>query len=426
MPKLQTLSNGLTLLTAPMPGVKTTTVLVMVATGSKYENRKTNGLSHFLEHMFFKGTAKRPTALAISSLLDSAGGEYNAFTSKEYTGYWAKAASSQAGLALDVISDMLTGSLFSQEEIDRERGVIIEEINMYLDRPINRVGDVFETCLYGDTPAGWEVIGPKENITAFSRKDFVEYFKSQYRTGNTIVVIAGDVPKNAPKLVEKHFSTYTKGRAKPKLVVVEKQSAPAIKIEFKKTDQAHLCLGFRTEAYGGADAYPLRVMASLLGGPMSSRLFINLRERNGLCYYVSSNAESMTDSGYFMTQTGVTVAKIEQAIKIIVAEYKRLAAEPVSPAELKRVKQYMAGRVVLGLEGSEDIANLYGQQVVLQMQQKGRSRPLTTPAEHIRKLKAVTAADIQRVAKKYLDPKRLNLAIIGPYKDAEKFKKLLK
>lgn len=426
MYKIQKLSNGLSLLTAPQKGAKTTAVLVMVATGSKYEDRRTSGLSHFLEHMFFKGTTKRPDTLTISTALDRVGGEYNAFTSKEYTGYWVKTAGKSAELALDVIADMLLNSKFEEEEIAREKGVIIEEVNMYLDNPIMRVGEVFEECLYGDTPAGWDTIGTKETINAFKRKDFVKYYQSQYKSGNSFVCLAGYIPPKVKSLVEKHFNKYPKGRALPKQEVKEKQNQAQVKLEYKKTDQAHLVLGVRTPAYGNPDYAALKMISLALGGSMSSRLFLNLRERNGLCYYVRSGYEAYTDTGYLATQAGVPVDKIKKAIAIIVEEYKKMAEEKISDQELKKIKQFVANKTLLKLEGADQVAGWYGQQLVMLSQQKGKKLKPTTPAEHLKKMKAVTPEDIQRVAKKIFTTKNLNLAIIGPYKKMEEFRGLLK
>lgn len=427
MYQLKKISNGLSLLTAPIAGAKTTALLVMVATGSKYENRNTSGLSHFLEHMFFKGTIKRPDTMAISSTLDGVGGDFNAFTSKEYTGYWIKVATKETELAMDVLSDMLLNSVFSAEEIEREKGVIIEEVNMYLDNPIMRMEDVFEELLYGDTPAGWDTIGTKKNIAGFKRDDFINYFKSQYRAENSFVCVAGNIPKNITKLVSSFFGAYPQGKPKKKLAVKEKQTEPAVKIEYKKTDQAHLSLGVRTSAYGAKEEYILKIIATILGGAMSSRLFINLRERNGLCYYVRSGAESYTDSGYITTQAGVPVDKINRAIEIIKQEYMRLTQELVSAEELKRVKDFISGRMLLGLEGSDDIANWYGRQLVLRAQQKNAAhRPLLTPNDFLKQMIKISAEDIRRVAKKIFNPKGLNLAIIGPYEKETEFRKLLK
>ncbi len=425
MLKLKTTNSGLNLLTIPMAGAKTTAILVMIATGSKHEDRKTSGLSHFLEHMFFKGTTNRPTALQISSELDRLGGEYNAFTSKEYTGYWIKTAAPEIKPALGILADMLLHSKFDEEEIKRESGVIVEEVNMYMDNPIMRIEDVFEELLYGDTPAGWDTIGTKENILGFSRKDFVTYFKSQYKSKSTFVCLAGKLPANAEKLLMETFKTYTKGIAKRKIVTKDKQSKAAVKIEFKKTDQAHLSLGVRTMPYGAKDEIILKVISTILGGSMSSRLFINLRERNGLCYYVRTGAEAYSDTGYLTTQAGVPVDKIEKAIQIIVNEYKRLATEALTKDELNKIKEFITGRIFLQLESPDDIAGWYTKQLVLNHQQSGKKK-LMTPEQFIAAVKAVTSADIQRVAKKIFNPSGLNLAVIGPYPKKQVFEKLLK
>jgi len=408
-----------------MAGAKTTAILVMVATGSKHENRKTSGLSHFLEHMFFKGTKKRPNALTISSELDRLGGEYNAFTSKEYTGYWIKTAAKELKPALDVLSDMLLNSKFDQEELKRESGVIIEELNMYMDNPIMRIEDVFEELLYGDTPAGWDTIGTKKNIAGFNRKDFVNYFKSQYKTKSIFVCLAGKLPLNPEKLLATAFKTFSKGKAKKKIVTKEHQIKSAVKLEFKKTDQAHLSLGVRTMPYGDKDEIILKMIATILGGSMSSRLFINLRERNGLCYYVRTGAETYSDTGYLATGAGVPVDKIEKAIRIIVDEYKKIATIPLSHDELSRIKEFISGRLLLQLESPDDVAGWYGKQLVINHQQSSKKK-LRTPEDFLQVIKSITAHDIQRVSKKIFNSKKLNLAVIGPYKNSSPFIKLLK
>ncbi len=425
MYKLKKTPSGLNLLTVPMAGAKTTAILVMVATGSKHETRKTSGLSHFLEHMFFKGTAKRPNALILSSELDKLGGEYNAFTSKEYTGYWIKTAANQIKPAIEVVADMLLNSKFDAEEIKRESGVIVEEVNMYLDNPIMRLEDVFEELLYGDTPAGWDTIGTKKNILSFKRKDFVDYFKSQYRAESTFVCLAGKLPADSEKLLASTFKAYAKGKAKKKVVTKEYQSKPAVKIEFKKTDQAHLSLGVRTMPFGAKETVALKVIATILGGSMSSRLFSQLRERNGLCYYVRSGNEGYSDTGYLATKAGVPVDKIEKAIGIIIAEYKRIAKEKISDSELEKIKQFISGRIMLSLESPDDIAGWYANQLVINHQQPKKLK-LVTPEDFLHEIKKISANDIQRVAQKIFDPKKLNLAIIGPYTDPKKFEKLLK
>jgi predicted Zn-dependent peptidase len=418
MHKIKKLKNGLRIINLPMPAAKTATVLVMVGTGSKYETKANNGISHFLEHMFFKGTKKRPAAKIIASEFDAIGGIYNAFTGKECTGYWAKVSSEKLPLAIDIIGDIFLNSKLAEEEISKERGVIIEEINMYQDTPLLYLEDVFEKCLYGDQPAGWETIGPKKNILRFKRSDFLNYFNSQYGPKNVVVCIAGGARKNI-KLVEGIFSSKKQSAVNKKIAVKEKQVAPRVLSFFKKTDQAHISLGVRTFGSGHKDEFIVKVMADILGGSMSSRLFSELREKRGLAYYVKTEAEFYTDSGYLTTSAGVPVGRIEEAIRVIMAEYKKIKEKLIAKSELKRVKEMIKGRMAIGLEASDSIAIWHARQVIFK-------NKVITPEEYLKKICNVNSIDINRVAQKIFIEKKLNLAIIGPYKDGKKFIKTLK
>lgn len=419
--------NGLTFITAPMPGTDTVTVLVMIGTGSKYEDRKNNGVSHFIEHMMFKGSEKRPTAMAISSELDGLGAEYNAFTSKEYTGYYIKTDKRNFTQAVDVLSDMLTKPLMEQEEMDRERGVIIEEINMYEDNPMMQVEDVWEECLYGDAPAGWETLGPKENIRSMTRKDLYGYFSQQYNISNIVVCLAGKVSSGMVKKAEKAFG-FPNGRTRNKLQVRTVKGG-RIHAKHKATDQAHLALGVHSLPYNHKEKNISKLMAIILGGSMSSRLFVNLRERNGLAYYVRTSQESYTDSGYLASFAGVPVGKIDQALKIIIGEYRRLRTELISKEELQRTKDLICGRSTLQLEASDNIANWYGRQAImaLTLKREGKTAPaIKTPAASFSDIKKISPADIRRLANKIFTDSNLHLAVIGPFKDKKRFEKMMK
>lgn len=420
MYKFYTLSNGLQLITVPMRGTKTATILVMVRTGSKYETKANNGVSHFLEHMLFKGTKKRPDTLAISSELDNLGGIYNAFTAKEYMGYWAKSDAKKIEESMDVVSDILLNSKFASDEIKREKGVIIEEFNMYQDNPIMYIEDVFEQCLYGDQPAGWDTLGAKENITRFKRHDLVNYLRQQYGAQSTIICLAGDISlKKGRKLVQNHFSSFAYSDWQDKLRVKEKQRKPAVTLKYKKTDQVHLSLGVRTFSSSHKNKYITKVMAALLGGAMSSRLFLALRERRGLAYYVRTSTEFYTDTGYLTTQAGVPIAKMEQAIKIILAEYRKLKTMAVPQEELERIIKMLVGKTVIFLEASDNMANWYCRQAVM-------DEEVLTPARYFKKIEAVKAGDIKRVARDIFVDQGLNLAMIGPCREDKRFKELLK
>ncbi len=412
------LSNKAPIITVPVPGAKTTTALMVFKTGSRYETRKNNGISHFLEHMFFKGTENRPDTLMISSALDALGCEFNAFTSKEYTGYWVKAAENKLGEALDILGDMILHSKFDKEEIEREKGVIIEELNMYEDNPMMHIEDVLEGCLFGDTPAGWDTIGTKENIQNFTRQDFISYFRSQYGTKSGTLILAGGVKDRDIKKGREIMKKLGDNKWKKQVKNIYQQTTPQIKIVFKDTDQANISLAVRTFPIGHAEELNAKLLAVILGGAMSSRLFINLRERNGLAYYVKTDTEFYTDSGYLSTQAGVPTDKVARAMEIILAEYGRLREELVSEEELSRTKDLLQGRMFLQMEASDNLANWYARQAVLRGQ-------LFTPEEFLKKIKKVSAADLRKTARKIFVDAGLNLAGIGKMKAAD-LKKSLK
>ncbi len=419
--QLTILKNGLRLITVPMKSVESMTVMVGVGAGSRYETKETNGLSHFLEHMLFKGTRKRPTTLDISSALDSIGAEFNGGTEKEYTLYYVKANAAHQNLAFDILSDMILNSKLEEEEIEREKGVIIEELNMYEDIPIQKISEVFESLLYSPKPLGWYVGGLKENVKKIKRQDFLGYQKRLYFPSNMVIVKAGKVDeKESLDLTERYFGKLRlreKEKFQPTSYTIQKR--PRFRLRSKKTNQSHFCLGVRGYGYSHPDRYVLTVLATLLGGSMSSRMFTQVRERRGLAYYIKTSSVFYRDNGNLVTQAGVDVKKIDEAIKIILNEYWSLCQRRVVPEELKKTKELLKGRLILSLEHSDSIAERYALQAILE----GRIRD---PQEIIEKIEKITVNDIQRVAKDIFTPKKLNLAVIGPYNSEEKFLKLLK
>lgn len=415
------LPNRLRLVTIPLANTKAVTALVMVGAGSKYETKRTNGVAHFLEHMMFKGTRRRPSALAISGLLDGVGGEYNAFTGKEWTGYYVKVDNSHLELALDVLSDIYQRSLLLPEEIEKERGVIIEEINLYLDTPSRYIEDLWEKLLYGDQPAGWTIAGEKENIRRMRRKDFTDYLGAHYTAPATTVVVAGGFNEpGAQKLVRELFGGVAKRRAGKKLPVRERQREPRTLVFTKKTDQTHLAVGVRAYHLFSPKRWALAVLAAILGGGMSSRLFTEIREKRGLAYYVRTAAEHHTDSGYLATQAGVRLDAAEETIHIILDQYRAIARDGIMPEELKKAKEYLKGHLVLNLESSNEFAFYAGEQETL-------AHRIMTPEEKIRRLEGVSARQIQLVARDIFKNSKLNAALIGPFRkgDERRFKKLL-
>lgn len=413
------LKNGVRVIIAPMANTRAVTVLVLFGTGSKYETKKINGVSHFLEHMFFKGTEKRPRAIDISSLLDGVGGEFNAFTSEEFTGYYVKVATAHFDLALDVVSDILLHSKFDAKEINRERGVIIEEINMYNDNPMRKVSEVWGELLYGDQPAGWPIAGTKATMAGIRRNDIVDYFNKQYVGENAVVIVAGNTKNgSALKKAEKYFSILRHGKSYEKNSVVETQRGPVALLRAKQTDQTHICLGARSFNTFDPKKYISQLIATLLGGGMSSRMFISVRERKGLVYYISTASDSDSDTGSLFTRAGIDNTKVEKAVKTIVLEYKKIKRHKVSDSELLKAKNYIRGKTYLGLEASDDVAEFLGGQEILENQ-------ILSPEQILKELDSITPLQIQGVAREIFVPEKMNLALVGPFEDKSVFENLL-
>ncbi|MEF8847175.1 MAG: pitrilysin family protein [Candidatus Paceibacterota bacterium] len=413
-----TLDSGLRVITVPMKHTQAVTVLVMVGAGAKYEEEQQNGLSHFLEHMFFKGTEKRGSTLELASVLDKVGGDYNAFTAKEVSGYWAKVDVKHLDLALDWVSDILLNSKFESEKIERERGVIIEELNMYLDTPMEYIGDLWEKLLYGDQPAGRLTIGTKENINNFSREQLLNYLSNHYLAENTVVCVAGDIKsKQAEKKISYSFEELKDEEAKDKPEVVEEQTKPQILAHEKDTDQTHMILGTRGYNLFDSERFAQSLLAIMLGGNMSSRLFIEVREKRGLCYYIKCSSETKTDSGYLAVKAGLDHNEISQAIDVILNEFKEIKQGNFSKSELQKAKDYLKGNTILNLESSDERAMFYTGQELLRQE-------ILTPEEKFEKIDQVTQKDLQRVAQELFKPENLNLALIGPHQDEDEFKPL--
>lgn len=407
---IHTLPNGLRIVLVPMPENRTATVMVMTGTGSRYEDARENGLAHFLEHMFFKGTKRRPNAKVISEELDGIGSVYNAFTSKDRTAYFAKVSAQYVDTALDVITDIFLNSKLPEREITKERGAIIQEIAMYEDMPARTVDDVFDALIYGkEHPLGRNILGPKENIRTFTRKDFSAYLKRNYTPLNTVVCIAGSFSEaKVLAKIKKEFGGLKHGNPPNFIPFSSEQEAPRVAIKEKKTDQTHFILGVPAYPYLHKDEYALAVLATILGGGMSSRLFMEVREKRGLAYSVHAWVDKYPDTGSLAVQAGVEHEKLEKTITTILGEFKKIKRTKVSSEELKKAKEFMKGTMTLSLETSDEIAG----HAATSMISLGRLRPLS---EVLKGIENVTAGDIQRVARDLLKTERLNLAIIGPH-----------
>ncbi len=417
--KKTTLKNGLRIITVPMHETQTVTVVAMVGVGSRYESEKEAGLSHFIEHMFFKGTEKRPNTLSITEELDAIGGEFNAFTSKDSTGYYAKIDAKHIDTALDVVSDIYLHSKIEEKELEKEKGTIIQELNMCEDMPMRIVGDVFEKLLYPENNLGRDIVGYKETIKSFKRADFMKYLKRFYLSNDTVICVAGKFDeKKIISQVKNYFREMPEGKKPQIKKVVEKQKEPAVKIKFKKTDQTHLVFGIRAYDLFSEKRFALSLLSIILGGNMSSRLFIEVREKRGLAYYVRTSVENFEDCGYLATQAGVEHKNLELTVETILGEYKKIATEKVSAKELQNAKDYIKGKMVMGMEASDEVAMFFvGQEI--------SRRKILKKAEIFERIDKITVNDILEIAKDIFKKERLNLAIIGPHKDGEKIIKLL-
>jgi predicted Zn-dependent peptidase len=415
----ETLSNGVRLLSAPMPQVQSVACFIMLAAGSRYETPDTSGIAHFAEHMFFKGTERRPTAQQIGLELDGIGAEFNAFTGKEYTGYYVKAAAEHREHAFDVLVDMLRHSKFDPEEIEREKGVIVEEMNMYFDTPRDYISGVYHELLWDDQPLGWDIIGRKETVRAATRETFLEYIQKWYRSPRMVVGIAGNFPEGARDELETLLGEVESGDpgAPPPAEPVN-GSGPRVKVHSKQSDQAHICMGVPSYPLEHPDRYALQLVGTVLGTGMSSRLFTEVRERRGLAYYVFATNHSYTDAGTLYSQAGVDINRIDDAIETIARELKKIADEPVPAEELEKAKNVAKGRFVLQTESPHGMIMFGLRREVLE----GRA---VEPEEILKEIDKVTVEDMQRVATDVIGGNGLNLALIGPFDDAERFEKLL-
>ncbi|HMO79059.1 MAG TPA: pitrilysin family protein [Candidatus Paceibacterota bacterium] len=413
------LSNGLRVITVPMKESQTAIMMVLVETGAEYEDRATNGLSHFLEHMCFKGTKNR-TLDQIATELDSMGAENNAFTGETYTGYFAKAEHSKIKKIIDIISDLYINPTFPEKDIDIERGVILEEMNMYEDLHMRKVFDLYNELLFGDQPAGRTIIGTKENIKKFSRDDFVKYYQTHYIPQKTTVVVAGKIKEGEIwKEIKKKFGNLKKQKIIKKPKTNFSQNKPEIKIKYRDIDQTHMIVGFRSFDLYDKRNPALSLASTILSGGMSSRLFKKMRDELGLCYYVKSSNSASVDHGNFYVRIGVGNHRAVEAISVLMQEFKKIRDEKITDIEFQKAKDIVVGAFANGLETSDSWAMYYGDQELFHQK-------IQTPEQYIKKINALTPQKVQKVLKEIFKKENLNLAIIGPQKDYTVFEEVLK
>lgn len=418
------LKNGIEVLTIPYRGTSAATVLVLVKVGSRYEQYKTLGLSHYLEHMMFKGTERRPNTLDIAKELDGVGAEYNAFTAKDHTGYYVKVASEHVALALDMESDVLFHSLHRAEEVERERTVIIEELNMYEDNPMMIAEEIFEELLFKGNSLGWRIGGTKQTVSAVTRDDVVSHWQQWYHPKNIVVVLAGRYSADDVAMLKEKFSDYkdhgTGVRARrwapwrrPRV------HSAQVTLRFKETEQAQIVMGVPAFRLKDKRNPALAVLSILWGGTMSSRLFSAVRERRGLAYFIRSGGAAYEDAGALTVQAGLQKERLNEALKVIRQEMSNLWEDAVTADEVKRSQEYIAGKLALDFEDSATIAEWYGRQYLL-------TGELKTPEDKLKKIRAVRPGEVIALAKYLFSRVPLRLIVIGPYKNPKPFVSLMK
>ncbi len=427
---LTTLKSGLTVIRIPMDSVQSVTVLALSNTGSRYEKDDKQGIAHFFEHIVFKGTKKFPSTMELAEVVDGVGANFNAFTSKEYTGYYVKAASRHVGLAIDVLSDMLMAPLLRQEDIDKEKGVIIEELNMYMDMPQHHIGNLFEQMVYTGG-LSHDIIGTKKTVNSVTTQDFQEFLGTWYGLDNLVVIVAGDERKVGDdsilgEIEDKFLSKKKKTKRitdhdlRDQFISSERISDKKLHVEYKKTEQAHFVLSWPGLERDHEDRFTLNVLNTVLGSSFSSRLFSEVREKRGLCYYVNSDIDMYHGVGLFGASAGVDPSRVEEAVKVTIEQFTSIAdgSNKVTGKELARAKEYIAGKMVLGLEDSQSVAQYFGMKQLL----SGR---IETPTEVLEKIKAVSLDEVNKLATRLIVPGEMRFAVIGPYGEASKFEEFI-
>ncbi len=416
--KVSPLSSGLPVLSAHLDGTAAVTVMVFAGAGSRYETEKERGISHFLEHMFFKGGKKYTNTKEVSMAIDGVGGDFNAFTGKEYAGYYVKVAKQHVELACDVLSDMLLHASFPQEEIEKERGVILEEERMYQDTPIYRAGWDFEELILGDHPLGWDTIGKEEVILSLNQADFQSHKDKLYTPDNTVITFAGNIDDDQAVRLSSDYFGELAGNKSRGYEPFSSYGSKKVLLRSKKTEQSHLVLGVPSVSSQSEDHYAHKLLSIILGGNMSSRMFLNIREAKGLCYYISTETDSYMDAGSLSTRAGVDQSRLHEAILLIKEQYLICADKGVDEDELKRAKDYIKGKLTLSMEDSEEQTHFYGKQHLLYPETLGIE-------EYLSKFDAVEKEQVDALASRILTPDQLRLAIIGPEKDEDALHKLL-
>ncbi|WP_226643838.1 M16 family metallopeptidase [Mesobacillus subterraneus] len=403
MIKKYTCQNGVRIVLEQIPTVRSVAIGVWIGTGSRNENPENNGISHFLEHMFFKGTKTR-SAREIAESFDSIGGQVNAFTSKEYTCYYAKVLDNHAPFALEVLADMFFNSTFDSEELNKEKNVVNEEIKMYEDTPDDIVHDLLSQAVYGDHPLGYPILGTEETLQSFTGEKLEQYMHDTYRPENVVISIAGNVPESFIKNAEDFFGSYEASKEKIEYAKPDFHATHASRK--KETEQAHLCLGFEGLQIGHSDVYSLIVLNNVLGGSMSSRLFQEVREQRGLAYSVFSYHSAYRDSGMVTIYGGTGASQLNVLYDTIQDTLAKLRAEGITEKELNNSKEQLKGSLMLSLESTNSRMSRNGKNELL----LGRHRSLD---EIVEQIDQVTKDSVDGMANKIFTDK-YSVSLISP------------
>ncbi len=413
------LDNGLRIVTSAMPHTRSVCLGIFVGAGSRYEDAEKAGLSHFIEHLCFKGTQRRGTTKEISEAIEGVGGMLNGATDKEMTVYWCKVARPHFRLALDVLADMLRYSKFDPVEVEKERGVIIEELGVLMDTPHQRVDVLIDEVIWPNQPLGREVMGTKETVSALSREMMLSYLSHQYVPSNTVVSIAGNIShEEVVASISDAFGDWPGGRPEAWYPANDDQEAPRICLERRDTEQAHICLGIRGLSITHPDRFTLNLLNIILGEGMSSRLFLEIRERRGLAYDIHSYVNHYLDSGSIIIYAGVTPKLVGDAIEAILVELNRLK-EDIPESEIIKAKELGKGRLMLRMEDTRSVAGWMGGQELL-------TGHIRTVDEVVSIIDSIAPEELKRVARGLLVTERLNLAIVGPLEGRKRLESLLR
>lgn len=406
--EITSLNNGLRVVTTPVPTAQSVSVNLFVGVGSRAEERRISGLAHFLEHMLFKGTRTRPSAIAIAEAVEGAGGTINAYTGKEITCYWDHLPYDRLPLAVEILADMIENPLLEPEEIDRERSVVQQEIRRTQDQPAAWAGELLSQAVYGDHPMGWSITGTIESLEGIVREDFLAYMRTWYSPGNIVLSVAGNVePPQVVAVAERFLGALQSFPTTSFPPINGDRPARQVIVEDRPTAQAHIALAALALARKDPDRYALMILNSVLGRGMSSRLFKEVRERRGLAYTVGSSVSRHSDTGTLNISAGVSAGKIVETVQVIAGELRRMVEEPVSDDELTKARDYTIGNFRLGLETTMSLGQRTGESLLTM----GEIEPIESVVAN---LAAVTAEDIQRVAARIFQTERLALAAVGP------------